>query len=942
MKEILKALNISEKAIEVYLTCFGNDLLTFKEIHLLNEDLSKNILEKVVNELIQNKLLIKKSAEDKRVLDHYFPVAPLSAIKSILNSLPLDTSSEGNTINKELRKSISNIFSKDNPLELATLFDKFQKIKDDVEEDSKKIKEEISELVDGSETKEISLEFLDKFQEELKNLISSQLAGILIVLLQLKADFQERLKNVGITDEQWNSIKDDIKNALALETHQKTLKINEIIVEEFNEIREKLKELFQKSLKSQFEQNSIYLGILNFFRNHILKLDQIITKKKNDYNDGIFKLEDNLRKTVGSTINETFNAISSNINFLGTSFSDILKNYEVKDKFTIQDIWPIRSMASFKEEISNLLQNSKNELFLIVPEIEKYLPIEQFQLDLSISEVPPEKFTPKTKSSMSQASIGFEQKKILDEKFQELRKDAGEKKGFELSHNVADMIAIISEANDKSVVLGKMKNWLNRLLVIRKHLDSNLQYKLMEDSEKWQKDYLNIEKEEPKPISKELEDKEAQKLTGAPEGSQISVGDLYIRVISSENHRNNIVLAFHKSENLNYRKIKKNNILGILSDNSYLIIGIPNKIQDNPLREIIGFGTHHRMFIDAFAPFLLEKWELAKPRKHEQITDGFNDILTHINDYEGRKIGDLLQCVLDVAFKTKGISLDILEIKLLVSRLKKIVTPLDNNMKKEVSESIEELNEKLSGLQLIEAPELAMPKKEKKEVKTTLEQIAEMESPEEEIDIERISQLFDLFLEKIDSMRGVQIGDQIENLIDLVIKLQGFSAIVKWKNQLGSVKTLLDGAAIGNIKEDFMKWKASILKPKVILPTIGIQPTIAQTEYRSGSDAKAGTSMEQTLQEIDKILPQDKLKEVEWSELDYIAQNLHQMKGFEISRKLQDFMDDMLETHGYSMGLKDMKEWISRFRLIRAELEESVINEFIPVLNQWVEKYSNE
>jgi hypothetical protein len=943
MKDILKALNLSEKTIDIYLACFGKGPLTFKEIQLLNSHLSQNLLEKAVNELTEQNLLVIKSSEDGRVLDHYLPITPLSAINSILKSMPIDVSSDKSALNKELRKSITEVFSKGNPLELTALFKQFQKIKDDVESDSKKIKEELTEMVDEGDKKEVSIDFLNRYEEELKNIISSQLAGIVIVLLQLKAEFQDKLKNIGITDDQWNSIKDDIKNALALETHQKSLEINDILSEEFNSIREELKELFQKSMKSQFEQKSIYLGILNFFRNHILKLDDIITKKKNDYNDGIFKLEDNLRKTVSNKLKDTFKEISDNVESIEGSLSSILKVFIDKDKFKIQDIWPVRNKAILQEELTNLLGNTKKELLIIVPEIEKYLPIEQFKLDLSnISGEDTQKSTLKKKGKQGKVSIGVAQKKEFDEKIHILMKSVNDKKGFELSHNIADIMAIVSDVNNNSVVLDKMKDWLNRLLVIRKILDQVLQFKLLEDAENWQRDYLKVKKEKAgqKPIQeiKEAEDKE---LTGERQITQVDIGDIYIKIISTENHRNQIVRAFHNSENYDYRKIKGNDIIALISDNSYLILGIPNRVSDDPLRQIIGIGTNNKMFIDMILPFFSEKWKVAKPRKHEQITGCFNEILTHINEYEGRKIGDLLQNVLDIAFKQKGISLDILEIKILVTKLKKINSPLDTRMKKQVTDSIEELNEKFSGLELIEAPESIKPTKIKEEIKTTLEQITTLGTPEEEIDIEKITHLFDFFLEKIEDMRGVQIGEQIQNLIDVVIKLQGYSSIVKWKNQLSSIDTLLDDAAISNFKEDFIRWKSSILKPKT--PAPAPQPVITKPEpiiEKTVAEAPTGITMEQTLQDIDRIMPTDETKEVKWSQLDYVAQNLHDMKGFEISRKLQDFMDDMLETHGYSMGLKDMKQWISRFRLIRNLLEDKLKNDFIPILNGWIEQYS--
>ena len=76
-------------------------------------------------------------------------------------------------------------------LEINTLYEKFQKFQKDIDSDTSQIREELEELVDRTDHKKGSIEFLTKYENELKNLISSELAGIVIILLQLKNEFDD-------------------------------------------------------------------------------------------------------------------------------------------------------------------------------------------------------------------------------------------------------------------------------------------------------------------------------------------------------------------------------------------------------------------------------------------------------------------------------------------------------------------------------------------------------------------------------------------------------------------------------------------------------------------------------------------------------------------------------------------------------------------------------
>lgn len=60
---------------------------------------------------------------------------------------------------------------------------------------------------------------------------------------------------------------------------------------------------------------------------------------------------------------------------------------------------------------------------------------------------------------------------------------------------------------------------------------------------------------------------------------------------------------------------------------------------------------------------------------------------------------------------------------------------------------------------------------------------------------------------------------------------------------------------------------------------------------------------------------------------DDIEKNFVELNGVDISKKIQNIVDIVLETEGYSMELKEIKDWISKLRGIRKPLDDDIKEE---------------
>ncbi|MFX0144170.1 MAG: hypothetical protein ACFE9C_08835 [Candidatus Hodarchaeota archaeon] len=890
MKTLLKCFNLSEDAVEIYLSSLGKFPYTFSELQNILPNASENEIKQIIDELIEKKLILLVNTKYSESMQHYISIPPFAAMLNIINNL-IEVSDEENAEESGMKHTI-------------------EKFQENIYQDLEKIS---GDLIDKLTTKGKSgqtMEILSEVEENVKNftqLILNDVIGMISPLrMQSAVDARDFNRLI-------NSVK------------QKISESEEIIANMFNQFREIVKSLGSTDIPAEVEA----------FKTFIRNLGDSIDKRVQEISLGVNK------------------PFSEKIQALEQSLYDLLTNYISLNKESSEKFWVVRSHEKIKEIISLLIEKCKKEILIIVPSVEKFIPLEKFDLDyskdLSLNQNILQTKPLQKKTVSTGPTITKKQKKEIEEKLDYTPKKVSELKGFELSHYIADILALVSETNPNSAVIDSLQGWLNRLLVIRKHLDSNTQYLLLEAIEKWKKDYLKVKIIEDNMEEEEVEELKSRLSDRKPTEAQST--QLNIKIISSDSHENKHAIALAKKANVEYLQLNENNIIAIIGDNSFLVFGIYQKITNEPWFEISGFFTTYKPMIEIIAPIIVEIRDQARYPKEVEINRGFNEIIDNINDYMGKKIAKKLKFLLDVAFEKDGISLDILELKLLIGKLEKLYQPLDNEMKEYVINELNSLNKKFSHLELIYPPEFRPPifeEQSKSELKAEI-----TPSPVEPFDQEKIDNLFDLFIEKIDDLKGVEIGEQIDKFIEVILKLQGYSNIVEWRNSLSDVNKPLEEPFKEKIKEDLLSWKLGILNQstKSIIqikeqstesnkyPQQESAVSIFEEEYISPGLAQSQFEAEQKPLPIDDVID----SKTEMKELfNKIQTNIGELNGIEISKLMQNIVDLILETEGYSMTLKDVKNWISKLRKIKDPLEGDLKEDFQLEFLKWKEKYSSE
>ncbi|TXT64190.1 MAG: hypothetical protein BAJALOKI3v1_240004 [Promethearchaeota archaeon] len=440
-----------------------------------------------------------------------------------------------------------------------------------------------------------------------------------------------------------------------------------------------------------------------------------------------------------------------------------------------------------------------------------------------------------------------------------------------------------------------------------------------------------------------------EKLIEKMEENNLDIEESEIRIVSELTHDNEVVNKLKDiSKNINYKHLSNENIIGIKGDNRVIIGTLLDK-NKGEMTNLVGIGTNYEPFYYALSSLLEERWNKAKPEINEQIANGFNDIIVNINKYPGRNIGQKLEDILDIAFQKEGISLKLLELRILLSTLKNIYSPLDYELKEKVIETIHKLNNEFTSLPLEESPELESFPFESEEDKKYQRKLEEKLNfgDIEPVDQERIEHLFDLFIEKMQDLTGTQISEQIEKMIILVLQLQGFSDIIKWKDELASMKEFLEDPIQEEIIKDFLKWKKCILEPvELIEPQtketssqqVKSQAQLMdeeqnlshQTQSSEGTEISVGQSVEDSEPETEEFSLKDKFEN--------LKQKSVELSGADLSSLLQEIADVLLLSKG-AMAIRDMRNYISKLRSIRDPLEDEIRTQFIEKVDEWIEKF---
>ncbi|MFX1337430.1 MAG: hypothetical protein ACFFDK_02345 [Promethearchaeota archaeon] len=398
MDDFLKALQLSEDAIKIYKESLGRPPLTYYELYALLPNLSAEDFSSIINELTETDLLIQIVPQKKGVLLHYIAIPPFTPILNYYSNIHANLTNIQDAVSGLLSNSLSQIFSKNDNLELKALLTSFNEIKKDVledfliqKQDSKDIFEDFEKI--KSNLKKTLSNFRltrSKLQEKVTELTQTQFSGLIHNLTRIKSVLIDNIKSLELKKKEEgvlvvieNLFKDEIRKVLA----EFISNTEELIKKEFQDFEESINikiidpvnNLVNNAIQSGNDLNLLFLNILSKLEKTLNQIQKSIKEDQENLVENLHKVEKYILENANEIVKDSMNQVSG----LSEPIENIMRQFLEKNllsyKRGIDNVWLINSKVKINEEIVNLISNSKNNIIIILPKIENYLNLDLFQ-----------------------------------------------------------------------------------------------------------------------------------------------------------------------------------------------------------------------------------------------------------------------------------------------------------------------------------------------------------------------------------------------------------------------------------------------------------------------------------------------------------------------------------------------------------------------------------
>lgn len=370
MEDFFEMLNLSKNAFKIYLGCFGKYSVTKKEINLIVSDSSPEEISNALNELMDIGLIIPIYSKDLKILNHYLAIPPFGAISNYYKNINDNVENIKSQIQLIVSKSLEKIFNENQLIELETVFKATQELKKDIDEDSIIQKQDVEDIVAGMENLRVLSDALNGLHENIKGITQTKFTNLIKVLPTIEKEIIEKIDSLEIKKH-----KEELKEFVSTTFKKKF----DIIVKRFTlELHEKIKSEFDNTLESmntivnstfQFRDDFKML-LLNMMTNFEVKINQIfdIVKKKNDQ---MKPQMESFRDIISAKTTEILQNSINSVMKLNEPINSLMNNStEILKKTQVDKIYQVNSIAKVSEEIYNFFAKTKQNLIIILPNLE--------------------------------------------------------------------------------------------------------------------------------------------------------------------------------------------------------------------------------------------------------------------------------------------------------------------------------------------------------------------------------------------------------------------------------------------------------------------------------------------------------------------------------------------------------------------------------------------
>ncbi len=668
METFLGKLNLSEFAIEIYIKLLNRFPLTYYELHSVVPKVTLEEFNKIINELLNVGLITQQPSKNEVPITQYIALPPIFPILNYYSNINANLDDIKNSIQELMINSVNETFKENKTIELDSILQTFQEIKKDIDEDSIIQKQEVEDIVGNMEELNLLKQNLTIFYQKIVSITQTKFADLIKTINLLKTDIIERIQIM-----EFKKHKDEIISVIENQFKERLDKIikdfpntlQELIDKEFKKTEKPIENSADLIIQYQNDFKMLLLNLLSNFETEMNKIHNLLIENNENLFGKMKNLEIKIAERLNSIIQESVNEVSN----LNKPIENLMKNYlqEINKADIIQfnKIWTINSITKINESIQYLIKNSKNELIIIIPNLEKHLAIEQFEKinsDLKVKIASSEAHTNSmVKNLKNIKNIGY--KTYQNEKLIALRSD-----------NNIIIIGVIQDSVDSLDNFVGIGTSFNPLIKV---LDSIIQ-KL------WEKAYSDTF------LGTRMAKTQAS-AEGAPSMKFTTVKPLLSKKIKPEQEVNKAVQIEDKAT-----KGK---------------VDIPSQIHEITKEDVRSTQKQAAMTPRASSTIptitdLKQKLKqtidfvsIAKPKAGDeagiQINNAFTNLVNQLDNIKGDKFGQELSNIADLILEKKGFSVTLHKIRSIIDKYKEKLSLLNNDEKKEIIEEIQSWKKKL-------------------------------------------------------------------------------------------------------------------------------------------------------------------------------------------------------------------------------------------------------
>jgi hypothetical protein len=382
MEDFLKKLQLSEEAIKIYLKSLGKVPLTYYELYSITPKLSQDKFEENLTQLINGGLLIQLIPQKQEVLLHYLAVPPILPIINYYENINANLEGIKEAIRELLVKTVNQTFQQNNSIQLDTILGSFQESRKDIEEDTIIQKQEIEDIVKGMEELKSLTKDISELDQQIKIVTQNNFANLMKKISGIKTEITEEINALEFKkhkEEIIAIIEQTFKVKLDRLVQEFSMELHELIEEKFETTAKPIEQLIDATFQYRDDFKLILLNMLNNFETKMNKIYEIIKENKDLLSAELNNFENKLNENLNVVIQNSINEVSGLNRPLEKLMKDYFQEMKSSEKLLIEKIWSVNSLTKVNEEIQKFITTTKEDLTIIVPQLENHLAIEQFE-----------------------------------------------------------------------------------------------------------------------------------------------------------------------------------------------------------------------------------------------------------------------------------------------------------------------------------------------------------------------------------------------------------------------------------------------------------------------------------------------------------------------------------------------------------------------------------